>query len=121
MGTSEKGFDFSDFFHLFMDSFVANMRDCLLEWLNAATAATSASSSSSSQELSTLTQPSRSLGLLSGEVVAFCFEERVHGITVRLYACLYICMYVYTIQLFTPKHYIHAASLCVRRKRSGSP
>ena len=76
MGTSEKGFDFSDFFHLFMDSFVANLRDCLLEWLNAATTSTA---TSSSQELSTLTQSSRTLGLLTGEVVAFCFEERVHG------------------------------------------
>ena len=45
MGTSERGFDFSDFFHLFMDSFVANLRDCLLEWLNAATATASTSSS----------------------------------------------------------------------------
>jgi hypothetical protein len=45
-----------------------------------------------SQDLNALAQPSRALGLLGGEVVAFCFEERVHG---RSDLSMYVCMYVY--------------------------
>jgi len=33
MGTNRNEFDFYDFFHLFMDSFVTNLRECLHEWL----------------------------------------------------------------------------------------
>lgn len=77
MSTSDRGFDFSDFFHLFMDSFVANLRDCLLEWLQAALSLSSPSSSPPC--LPSLAPLTRSPELLPGEVAAFCFEERVHS------------------------------------------
>ena len=47
------------------------------------------------QELNALAQPSRALGLLGGEVVAFCFEERVHGRSdLSMYVCMYVCIYM---------------------------
>ena len=33
MGKNPNEFDFEDFFHLFLDSFVTNLRECLEEWL----------------------------------------------------------------------------------------
>ncbi len=74
------GFDYYDFFSLFMDSFVSNLRECLQEWLIQATSikneSTAAAASSSSSSL--LYKVDTSLNTLPGEVIAFAPTERVH-------------------------------------------
>jgi UDP-2,3-diacylglucosamine pyrophosphatase LpxH len=71
MGTGKDGaFDYSDFVHIFLNSFVSNLRQCLQEWLIQATA--------SSADTSSLAKVDTSLDALSGEVVAFAPTERVH-------------------------------------------
>ena len=72
MGTGPNGsFDYVDFVHMFFNSFVSNLRQCLQEWLIQAT--TSATDSATS-----LAKVDTSLDCLAGEVIAFAPTERVH-------------------------------------------
>lgn len=72
MGTGKDGvFDYVDFVHLFFDSFVSNLRQCLQEWLIQAT--TSATDSATS-----LAKVDTSLDAMAGEVIAFAPTERVY-------------------------------------------
>jgi len=67
LGSSSAGFDLSDLFHVLGHSFVACLRDCLLEWLSLACTPPMAPG-----------HPPLELRLLPGEVVALRQEERVH-------------------------------------------
>jgi hypothetical protein len=72
MGSLEGFFDYSDFMHLFFNSFVSNVRQCLQEWLIQATASANDSSSTALAKVDT------ALDCIPGEVIAFAPTERVH-------------------------------------------
>lgn len=63
----ESVFSYEDWFHLFTDSFVSNLRECLLEWMIQATSGKVDTAQSSSYFYP-----------LPGEVVAFAPNERVY-------------------------------------------
>ena len=72
MGTGKDGsFDYSDFIHMFFNSFVSSLRQCLQEWLIQATASSSDSSTS-------LAKVDTALDALPGEIIAFAPTERVY-------------------------------------------
>lgn len=115
MGTGKDGvFDYSDFLHLFFNSFVSNLRQCLQEWLIQAT-------TSSNDSTSSLAKVDTSLDAISGEVIAFAPTERVHWCVMGGKHCKYPqhipgVMYAtnYRIVLFALRysaHSVHCVSL----------
>lgn len=62
--------DFYQFFHLFLSSFVSNLRECLLEWLLQATA--------DDGEAMTSQRLAKIVRLLPGEIISFMPPEKVH-------------------------------------------
>lgn len=62
--------DYYQFFHLFLSSFVSNLRECLLEWLLQAT--------SDDGEAMTSQRLAKIVRLLPGEIISFMPPEKVH-------------------------------------------
>jgi hypothetical protein len=68
LSTGEAGrFDYQDFLHLFVDSFVSDLRQCLEGWLSRAT-----------DQHDSLSRVDTALSCLSGEAIAYSPSENVH-------------------------------------------
>lgn len=89
MGDSgPNSFDYCDFFHLFINSFVSNLRECLQEWLmqalsnmQPAVARSQSIGGDSPHRLSeavSLIDETFALHAVPGEVIAFAPRERIH-------------------------------------------